>query len=69
MSLTPRQQQIGRLLAEAKSYKEIARTVGCSVRTVEVHVHRAASLLPGPGRPRDKLTVFFLSIEEDSDAA
>lgn len=36
MTLTPREQQVGALLA--KPYKLIAYELGISVRTVEVHV-------------------------------
>jgi DNA-binding CsgD family transcriptional regulator len=38
IELTPREQQVLGLLSEGRANKEIADTLGCSVRTVEFHV-------------------------------
>jgi len=38
--LTPRQREIWQLLAEGRAPKEIATTMGVSVRTVEFHKYR-----------------------------
>ncbi len=67
--LTPRQREVGRLVAEGLTSKQIARATGLSVRTVDDHITDAARRLPGHGRARHKVTVFFLSIRDESDAA
>jgi DNA-binding CsgD family transcriptional regulator len=66
--LTPRQAEIGRLVARGMSSKRIARETGLSVQTVNDHIMDAANRLPGEGRARYKILVFFLSIREDSAA-
>jgi len=38
--LTPREQEIVRLLAKGYLYKEIAEQLGLSVETVRTHLHR-----------------------------
>lgn len=43
--LTPRQEEIARLVGEGRSYKAIAARCGISRRTVERHVHRMAKLV------------------------
>jgi DNA-binding NarL/FixJ family response regulator len=54
MSLTPRQREVLRLIAEGKSTKQMARILGISVKTVESHrtqlmdrldIHEVASLV------------------------
>lgn len=48
--LTPRQFRVVALLYhEEMSYEGIAREMGISVRTVQMHVERAALFLPGHG--------------------
>jgi DNA-binding CsgD family transcriptional regulator len=58
--LTPREIDVARLVAEGLSYAEIGMTLGISPRTVETHVHRAASKLPGASQPYRKLAFYAL---------
>jgi DNA-binding NarL/FixJ family response regulator len=44
-SLTPRQREVLRLLAEGRRVKEIAAQLGLSVRTVETHKYEIMHLL------------------------
>ena len=48
--LTPREHEIVRLTAEGRTTAEVARVAGCSVRTVENHLHRAYQKLGISGR-------------------
>ncbi len=57
--LTPRQREVAELVGQMLSTKAVARELGISVRTVEVHISAAASRLPGDGAPREKLVAFF----------
>jgi DNA-binding NarL/FixJ family response regulator len=45
MRLTPREDQVARLVGEGLSYKAIGHELGISARTVEHHVHRLARLV------------------------
>jgi DNA-binding NarL/FixJ family response regulator len=45
VTLTPRQQEVLRLLADGKRMKEIASTLGLSVRTVETHKYEMMQVL------------------------
>lgn len=67
--LTRRQREVAELVARGLSDKAIARELDCSVRTVEAHIAEAARRIEGEGRPRHRLTLWFLSPEQDSDAA
>lgn len=63
--LTRREAQVAALIVHGGlSNKAIARRLGVSIKTVEFHVDRIAQRIPGLSRPRHKITVFFLSIEE-----
>ena len=64
--LTPRQAQVAAMVARGYSAKKIAREVGVSVYTVRDHIRAAADRLPGDGRPRYKLTVFVLQVEDEA---
>jgi len=48
--LTPREHQIARLTAEGLTTAQVARAAGCSIRTVENHLHRAYGKLGIAGR-------------------
>lgn len=67
--LTPRQQQVVERVGKGMSNKAIARDLGIAVGTVEVHVKRAAERIPGDGRQRYKLMLFFLTSDEVQEAA
>lgn len=66
MMLTPRQREVAELVARGLSNKAIARRLEISVRTVEAHIHSAASVLDRPCRPRHALTLFVLKGDQDA---
>jgi DNA-binding NarL/FixJ family response regulator len=66
MTLTPRQQEVARLVAKGLSDKRIAREVGLSLHTVRNHIQNAADRLPGDGPRRYRLVVFYLTEYEDA---
>jgi DNA-binding CsgD family transcriptional regulator len=59
--LTPRQREVGRLLAEGLRPNAIADRLNVSPRTVRQHISDAADRLPGPGRPQHRLLVHALT--------
>ena len=65
VELTPRQEEVCVLVALGMSNKAIAREIGLSVYTVEVHLSNISQRLPGFGSPRQKIirlyTAPFLS--------
>lgn len=65
--LTRRQAEIAALVARGLSDKAIAREASISPLTVRRHIHAAAERIPGAGKPRHRLTLWFLSITEDGD--
>lgn len=66
VELTTRQAQVVERVARGLSYKVIAAELGISVRTVHAHVEHAAARIPGDSTPRHRLTLFFLSVDEDA---
>jgi DNA-binding NarL/FixJ family response regulator len=62
--LTPRQEEIARLVARGLSNKAIARRKGISIHTVKRHVSAAASRIQGRGRPRYRIILWHLSQTE-----
>lgn len=58
-SLTPREAEICRMVADLKSTGEIAHHLDISVRTVEGHIHAAARHLPGKGQPMKRIIRYF----------
>lgn len=44
--LTPREEEVARLLVRGLTYGEIGRRLGCSPRTVKSHVQSIAAKLP-----------------------
>jgi DNA-binding CsgD family transcriptional regulator len=60
MSLTPRQMEVARLVAEGLSNKAIAKAVRLSVHTVDHHISEAAARIPGEGPPRLRVMLFIL---------
>lgn len=61
--LTPRQVEIASLVARGLPDKIIAARTDLAIETVRVHIQAAAARLPGDGRPRHKLTLWFFNIE------
>lgn len=47
MTLTPRQREVVRLLADGYSCPEVARRLGIALNTVRVHVQNIANGIPG----------------------
>lgn len=66
MSLTPRQVEIAALVAKGLSNKAIARETDLSLDTVDSHLRNIANRVPGPGTPRYKALIFFLSLDPPS---
>lgn len=66
--LTARQREVAALVARGMTDKQIARELGIHRRTVEWHISDGASRIPGEGRPRMKLAVFVLNLNDDRAA-
>jgi len=62
--LTPRQQEVAGLVAKGFTAEQIARQIGAATPTVRQHIQDAAERLPGEGRPRHKLSIWFFSSQE-----
>lgn len=62
--LSTRQAQIAELVAKGKSDKVIAMQTGLSLKTVQVHVQRAAAKLTVGTTPRNKLTLWVLGVTD-----
>ena len=62
--LTPRQREVAEMVAKGYTAKRIAREIGISQSTAETHIRDAADRLPGDRRPREKLIVFILRVDE-----
>lgn len=60
MELSPRQKQVAAYVARGYTDRAIARAIGISIKTVQMHVQEAADRLPGGSRRRHKLTVWWL---------
>jgi FixJ family two-component response regulator len=62
--LTTRQAEVAGLVARRLPNKRIANKLGLSVRTVEEHIRLAASQIPGEGKPRERILLWFFHIED-----
>lgn len=60
-SLSPRENQCLLLVAEGQTSKEIARTVGITLRTVEFHIHNAMGKLGVTKRSQAALRLVMMS--------
>jgi DNA-binding NarL/FixJ family response regulator len=73
LPLTPRQREAVRWLAEAPSYKQLARLMGCTPRTAEEHVTAIAMALPGDfapdATPRDRAIIYAVRCWVESQTA
>lgn len=67
--LPPRQREVATRVAQGYSTKAIANELGISRRTVEYHIEEAAQILPGEGRPRYKIMLWWFSLDSDDVAA
>jgi len=67
--LTPRQREVAELVARGLSDKAIARELGLSTETVKAHLKHAAERIPGDGRRRYKVMVWFFSLRDGDNAA
>jgi len=61
LMLSPRQYEVACLVAEGKSNKAVAKALGLSIKTVEVHISRAAQRIPGAGANRFKIIRWYYS--------
>lgn len=68
MKPTRRQVEIAAMVAHGMSDKAIAKRLSISVKTVQNHVHEVAKRMPGDGKPRHRLTVWFLSYKTNGNS-
>ncbi len=64
--LSTRQAQVVEYVARGLPDKLIARDLGISIKTVQVHVQAAAAKIPGDTTPRHRLTLWFFGVSEAS---
>lgn len=67
VKLSTRRAEVAALVAKGKPDKQIAATLGISVRTVQRHVQDAAARIPGNITPRRKLLLLFYPFIDDED--
>lgn len=67
--LTERELEVARLVAEGKPRKQVAKALDCAEGTVDSHINRIASKLPGPGRPAVRITRFVILYCSSTTAA
>ena len=58
--LSPRQHEVAALVAEGKSNKAIARSLGITHGTVRQYLVRIAKRLPGDGPPRWRIMAWYI---------
>lgn len=64
--LSPREAQIAAMITHGGlSNKAIGKRLGISEKTVAFHVENISQKLPGIGRPRHKILVFFIRLESE----
>lgn len=56
--LTPREKEVARLIGQGLSYAGVAAELDCSPRTVESHVIRIASKIPGRATPLRRVLIW-----------
>jgi DNA-binding NarL/FixJ family response regulator len=61
--LTKRQAEIVERVAKGLPDKRIAAELDISIDTVRHHIQAAADRIPGDGRPRHRLTLFFFNVD------
>lgn len=57
--LTPREEEVARLVAENKTAKKIARELGIAESTVRNYVRLIAAKLPGAGKPMQRIALWW----------
>ncbi|MDP2641116.1 MAG: LuxR C-terminal-related transcriptional regulator [Candidatus Yanofskybacteria bacterium] len=62
--LTPREEQVLKLLREGASNQAIAELLGISVKMVKRHIHTLLEKIPGVGGPKE---LVVLVLEDSSD--
>lgn len=60
--LTKRQMEVATLVAKGLTAREIGHRIGLSEPMVKEHISAAAARLPGPERPRHKLTLHIFRL-------
>lgn len=64
-ALSTRQAQVAEYVARGLPNKVIAAKTELDIETVRVHIKAAAAKIPGPRKPREKLTLWFFGVLED----
>lgn len=65
---TPRQKEVGELLAHGYTGPEIADELGLATSTVENYVHQMSKLIAGRGPPTRRIALYFArfgQVQED----
>ena len=65
--LTARQLEVVACVGDGMTYPQIAKALGISPRTVEVHVARISDLLPGASRPYQKVSFYAFLLEAERE--
>ena len=63
--LSHRQAEVLERVASGLHDKAIAIELGISVRTVRYHIAAIAAKIPGEAPPRNRLTIFFVTVDPD----
>lgn len=66
-SLTPRETQVARLLAQGYTPKEVAVLLGVQLQTVRARIKHASARLPGPHAPM--IRVILWAVRESQTLA
>lgn len=57
--LTPREETIAELVADQRTNREIAHVLGISIYSVRTYIERIAVKLPGRGKPKQRIAVWW----------
>jgi len=63
--LSERQLEVVRLLSLGQSNRQIARTLRCTVATVQWHIRKAALRIPGEKWPTVRLVLWYRGVDRD----
>lgn len=63
ISLTPREEEVAKLLVTEPTYHAIALALGCAPATVKAHVQRIAAKLPPDMLPSKRRVVQWLNAQ------
>jgi len=60
-ALTDREREVAGLVALGIPHKQVATSLGVSIKTVETHICNIVGKIPGNGRPSIRITRFILA--------